>query len=468
MKRLTLFSRNDLDMIHSQSVEILERFGVVVKSERASKTLLDSGAELDRGRGTLTIPSALVDEAVKNAPKDITLYGRSSRYDMNLQSGLVHFGPGLNAQQVLDLETGERRFSTKEDVARMARLADALPNMDFVMPLGSALDKPENSQDRHELEALLNNTEKPIICWAEDGKRLLQIAAIAAGGVEKLRKRPILAVCGLTASPLQHDKRYVENLIELATAGIPAVYGSCFQLGATSPITVAGSLTQINAEVLSGLVIAQLTNKGAPFIYGCMGSMLDQYTYVMSHGAPELTLVNAGATDLATYYGLAHFGAGGCTDSKLVDEQAVGEATETTFVAGLSGTHLVHGIGYIESSVTGSYEMMVIADEIAGMVKRTLLSEVVSPETISLETIERVGPGGSYLATPHTLKYVGQHFRTALMDRKRFEGWRKDGAKRLALRASERAKELLETHHPEPLPNDVASKIRMIVESDQL
>ena len=467
MKRLELLSRTDLDMIHSQSIQLLERIGVAVKSEEATKILVDSGAEIDRNRGTVKITSALVEEAVKNAPKEITLCGRNPQYDIRLDGGLAHFGPGLNAQQVLDLETGERRFSTKEDVARLARLADALPNTDFVMPLGSALDKPESSQDRHELEALLNSTVKPIICWAEDGKTLLRVAAAAAGGFEELARRPIVAMCALTASPLQHDKRYVENLIELAKAGVPVVYGSCFQLGATSPITVAGSLTQINAEVLSGLVIAQLTRKGAPFIYGCMGSILDQYTYVMSHGAPELTLVNAGATDLANYYGLAHFGAGGCTDSKLVDEQAVSEATETIFVAGLSGTPLIHGLGYVESSLTASYEMMVITDEVAAMVKRTVTDEAVSPETISLETIERVGPGGSFLATPHTLKYVKQHFRTRLMDRSRFDAWQKDGAKRLATRANENVKKILETHQPEPLPKEIREAIRTIVENDQ-
>ena len=467
MKRLELLSGNDIDMIHSGSKEILEKFGVAVKSERASKILLDSGCETNPNHGTVKIPSALVEESLKNAPKQITLHGRNRRYDISLGRGMVHFGPGLNAQQVLDLETGERRLSTKEDVAKLARLADALPNTDFVMPLGSALDKPESSQDRHELEALLQNTEKPIICWAEDGKGLLRVAAAAAGGEEELAKRPIVAMCALTASPLQHDKKYVENLIGCAEAGVPAVYGSCFQLGATTPITVAGSLTQINAEVLSGLVIAQLTRKGAPFIYGCMGSILDQYTYVMSHGAPELTLVNAGAADLAIHYGLAHFGAGGCSDSKLVDEQAVSEATETTFMAGLSGTHLIHGLGYVESSLTASYEMMVITDEIAGMVKRTITDEVVSPETISLETIERVGPGGSFLATPHTLKYLNQHFRTTLMDRSRFDAWRKNGAKRLATRAREAAKRILATHHSEPLPRDVAASIRIVVENGQ-
>ena len=193
--------------------------------------------------------------------------------------------------------------------------------------------------------------------------------------------------------------------------------------------------------------------------------MLDQYTYVMAHGAPELTLVNAGATDLANYYGLAHFGAGGCTDSKVLDEQAVGEATETTFVAGLCGTPLVHGLGYVESSLTASYEMMVITDEIAGMVKRTIVNEAVSPETISLETIQRVGPGGTFLATPHTLKYATQHFRTTLMDRRRYDAWQKDGAKRLADRANENAKMILAKHQPTPLPRDIATTIRTIVEN---
>ena len=176
MNRLTFLSKDDLDLIHSQSIEMLERIGVAVRSEKASKLLVDSGAEIDEDRGTVQIPAGLVEQAVKNAPKEITLYGRNPKHDIRLESGLVHFGLGMNTQQVLDLETGERRRSTKEDVGRMARLADVLPNIDFVMPLCSALDKPENAQDRHELDALLNNTEKTIICWAEDGRVLVRFS----------------------------------------------------------------------------------------------------------------------------------------------------------------------------------------------------------------------------------------------------------------------------------------------------
>jgi trimethylamine--corrinoid protein Co-methyltransferase len=316
------------------------------------------------------------------------------------------------------------------------------------------------------LDALLNNTEKPIICWAEDGRALLRIAAAAAGGDEILRKRPIVSMCANTASPLQHDRKYVENLLEFAQAGVPAVYGPCIQLGATGPVTIAGSLAQANAEVLSGLVIAELAKKGAPFIYGCMGSILDQYTCVMSYGAPELALFNAGATDLAMYYGLPHFGTGGCTDSKVVDEQAVAEATETALVAGLCGTHLVHDIGYIESGITASYEMIVINDEVAGIVGRILADGIVSHETISLETIKKVGPGGNYLTAPHTLKYLSQHFRTTLMDRGRFDAWQKDGAKDLLVRSREKAKRLLAEHQPQPLPSDISTAIRQMIESD--
>jgi trimethylamine--corrinoid protein Co-methyltransferase len=466
MNRLRLLSKNDIDLIHSQSIEILEKIGVGVRSEKASKLLVNSGAEINEARGTVRIPAVLVEEAVRNAPKDITLHGRNPKNDIRLESGLVHFGLGMNTQQVLDLETGERRHSTKEDVGRMAKLADALSNIDFVMPLCSALDKPKIAQDRHELDALLNNTEKPIMCWAEDGRALLRIAAAAAGDHEILRKQPIVSMCANTASPLQHDRKYVENLLEFAQAGVPAVYGPCIQLGATGPVTIAGSLAQANAEVLSGLVISGLAKKGAPFIYGSMGSILDQYTCVMSYGAPELALFNAGATDLAMYYGLPHFGTGGCTDSKLVDEQAVAEATETALVAGLCRTHLVHDVGYIESGMTASYEMIVINDEVAGMVGRVLADEIVSHETISLETIEKVGPGGSYLTAPHTLKYLGKQPRTRLMDRRRFDAWHKDGAKDLLFRAREKAKRLLAEHQPQPLPSDISTAIRDMIENE--
>lgn len=466
MKPIELFSREELDLLHLRTIEILEKIGIRVGDESAKDLLTQSGAERDEKRKTIRIPESLVKEALKTAPREITLYGRNPEFDMRLVGGRVHFGLGMNAEYVLDLETGERRRSTKDDVGRIARLADALQNIAFVMPLASALDMPEDIQDLHEFEALLNNTEKPVVCWAEHGRLLIKMAAAVAGGIKELRVRPILCNCALTVSPLQHHAKYLETLIESSKAGVPIIYGSCIQMGATGPATIAGSLAQANAEILSALVISQLAAEGSPFIYACEGSILDQKAMVMAYGAPELSLFDLGATALAGYYGLPNFGTGGCTDSKVVDGQAVGEATQTALLAALGGANLIHGIGYMESSATASFEMVVVGDEMAGAVRQILADTEISPETLAFETIQETGPGGSFLSSPHTLKHYRKHHRTTLMDRRGFAAWQRDSAKELQVRAKEKALALLRAHQVEPVPGDISSRIREILRGD--
>ena len=461
---IRVLTNDQLSLIHLATIRVLKMTGVAVYEKEARQLLLDAGCTAS-GK-IIRIPEHLVSEAVRSAPKTVTLSGRGKGKTLKLEDRRVNFGLGSNTTNVLDLKTGVRRPSGKQDVADAARLADALPNINFVMSLCCALDVPKEVADRHEVEAMLVNTEKPVIAitYGREGARdAIKMASLVMGDAETLRRKPILALYSEPVAPLIHDETYTGNLIEFAKAGLPVVYGPCDQAGATSPATLVGTIVQANAEILSGLVIHQLSRKGAPFIYAAISSIMDMKTTIMSYGAPEFSLINSGASQMAQYYGLPFFGTGGVTDSKIPDAQAAAEASLSLLMAGLSGTNLIHDIGYLESGLTGSLEMIVICDEIAGMVSRILKGMEVNDETMAVDVINRIGPGGNFLADRHTLRFFEQeHWIPRIMNRQRYGPWERDGQKSLRKTAREVAERLLK-EHPSPLTEDVKKGVRRIV-----
>lgn len=451
------------------TLELLERVGTVVNSSRALEILTNAGAYVDSKTKIVKFPSYMIEEALRNAPKRVVLCGRDPKNDIKLEDGRVYFGLGSTTPNVIDPETWERKPGRKEYIAKAARLADALPNIKFVEQLCLALDYVNKGQDVHEFEAALANTLKPIVAIAynvEGVRDFIRIASIVAGGVENLRKRPLMLIYSEPVAPLQHDEKYTDILIEVAKEGLPVLYGAIAQAGATGPLTLAGTIAQSNAEVLTGLVIAQLVRKGTPFVHGVVSSIMDQKTCVMAYGAPEFALINIACAELAQYYGLPYFGTGGTTDSKAVDGQAVFEAMATALPAVLCGTNLIHDIGYIESGMTGSFEMILIGNEIADMCFRISRGVTVEDDTLATDVISSVGPGGQFLAQKHTLKYLqlGEHWMPTLLDRTRFETWSKAGSKDFTTRVRAKVQEIMKEHQPEPLPKDVTSEISKVVD----
>jgi len=467
--RITLLDRDEIYQIHLATLEILERTGTTVNSSRALKILTDAGAYVDPKTKIVKFPSYMVEEALRNAPKRVVLCGRDPKNDIRLEDGRVYFGLGSTTPNVIDPESWERRPGRKEYIAKAARLADALPSIKFVEQLCLALDYVNRGQDVHEFEAVITNTLKPIvaIAYSSEGVRdFIRIASIVSGGIDNLRKRPLMLVYSEPVSPLQNDEKYTDILIEVVKEGLPVLYGAIAQAGATGPVTLAGTVAQSNAEVLAGLVIAQLARKGTPFVHGVVSSIMDQRTSVMSYGAPEFALINVMCAQLTQYYGLPYFGTGGTTDSKAVDGQAVCEAMMTALPAVLCGTNLIHDIGYLESAMTGSFEMIVIGNEIADMCFRIARGVSVDDDTLATDVIANVGPGGQFLAQKHTIKHLqlGEHWMPSLLDRARFETWSKAGAKDFTARVRTKVEKILREHFPEPLPKDVTSNISSVLE----
>ncbi|MDO0825987.1 trimethylamine methyltransferase family protein, partial [Desulfosporosinus nitroreducens] len=268
--------------------------------------------------------------------------------------------------------------------------------------------------------------------------------------------------------PLQHAWEAASKLILAARKGLPVVYTPCVMAGGTVPATMAGVLTQGLAESLSGLVINQSTREGSPFIMGGVFTIMDMSSTIFSYGSPEFNLLMSSLADLAHYLKLPMFGTAGCSDSNLVDEQAGIEAALSIAMTALSGPNLNHDVGYIEYGSTSSLEFLAINNDVIGMARRLVRGIQVNDETLALDIIHKIGPGGHFLSEAHTMK----HFKTetyypSLIDRQRYESWLESGSKTLFERANEKVKDIIENYEPDPLPKDVQQKIRAIVERSE-
>jgi trimethylamine--corrinoid protein Co-methyltransferase len=290
------------------------------------------------------------------------------------------------------------------------------------------------------------------------------MAAALVGGEEELRKKPTIAGYVDPVSPLIHDKEMIEGLMEYASYGQPIFITVMALAGATGPATLAGVLVQQNAEILSGLLIAHLVNPHAPVIYGTVSCPLDMRTGVSSTGSPEAGLLSVAATQIARYYGIPS-DVGAQSNAKVSDAQASYEKTMSLIMAVMAGADFIDLFaGSMESYMTTSYEQMVIDNELAGMALRCAEGIKVNAETIAKDVIDRVGPGGHYLADKHTLDWFKkEHYRPKLSDRRTRIDWEKSGGKDIREEARNRAKEILANHEPEPVDPTVWREIEKII-----
>jgi len=460
-----VLSESQLEELHLATLEVLRRTGVDVLVDEALELFKKAGAKVDGTR--VRIPPHLVEWAIRTAPSRVVVCTRDGKPAMYLEDSKSYYGTGSDTHNIVDPYTGERRRTVKADIGNVAKVCDYLPNIDFVMCMGIAHDVTESISDLHHFEAMVNNTKKPLVftAWNLDNlKDIVEMAEVVAGGPEALRYNPFIVVYLEPASPLQLIREPTEKLLYMAQKGLPSVWTPGQVGGGTSPVTLAGSLVQGNAEALSGLVLAQLKQEGAPIIYGGCTLLMDMATGVAAYSAPEFMLSVAAWADLAHYYGLPVWGYAGCSDSKTFDQQAALTGAMHTLMAALSGQNLIHDVGYIESGMTTSFEQIVSNNEVIGMVKRIMEGIEISEETLALDVIDKVGPGGHFLGEDHTLRHFRENWFPELIDRERYDRWAERGKKTLGQRANEKVREILETHVPEPLPEEIKGKLAAIIE----
>ena len=460
-----VLSEDQIERIYLGALELLESTGGRIISEEARQILEDAGAKVEGE--TARIPAGLVKSMLASVPPRIALGNRDGERTVILESHRIHYGTGSDCPFIIDAETGERRLYVKEDIANAARVVDACPNLDFHMSLGLTSDVPDFSYDRHQAATMFRNTRKPLVLTAmsKDGLAdILEMYYLIRGGRDAFEVNPGFVIYIEPTTPLVHSKVAMEKLIFAADRRIPAIYTPCPIAGATAPVTLAGALTVGVAEFLTGMVVSQAQRPGAPLIMGGVISPMDMRTTILTYGSPELHLMSAALTDIAHWLKVPMFSTAGCSDSKTVDEQAAVEAALSIMAAGLSGANLIHDVGFLESALIGSYEMVVLSDEIIGMVKHFLNGVRVDDETLALEVVKEVGPGGNFLAHEHTVRNLRQElWFPGLIDRSKYSAWQDAGSKRMVDRVRERVEAILSTHSVPALPGEVETGIDAIL-----
>ena len=462
---IRMLSDEQIQAIHHTSLDILSQTGIVMKNETGRRLLLDAGAWESNGR--IKIPEHLVMDAIASAPSRIPMHNRLGELTMPLEEGKVFFGPGSDCPFTIDLETGERRKATAEDVRRIAYLCDSLDGMDFIMSMGTPSDVPTMDHYLYSFISMIRGSVKPNVYTAKDRadmEDIYRIACAVAGGEAELREKPFMLHYAEPISPLLYNDESVDKLLFCAEKGIPVTYVPSPNTGGGGPITLAGALTLGNAECLAGLVLTQLVRPGTPFLYGLNTAALDMKSAIVSYGAPEWPTGMAAWTDIARTYDLPVWGAAGATDSKVVDAQAGIEAAISIMTAFLTRCNLVHDVGYIEYGTTSSMEMLLIADEIIRDVRYIMSGVEVSERTLAREVIHRAKPGSGFLADDHTLdNWRWAQWRPALIDRTRYDRWVKKGSKDMTTRANERARQILTEYEVTPLPEAAEEAIAEVI-----
>jgi len=449
-------------LIHCASLEILEHTGVLLYYQPAIDLLKKAGCYVEENR--VRIPAHLVKWALRTAPSCIMMYDRSGKPVMPLGDRISTFGIGSDCLNILDHGTGERRKALLQDVVDGIRVADAMPHIDFIMSMFLPSDVPV-AADVRQMEVMLTYSAKPI-CFVtyewEGTAEIIEMLEVVVGGAEQLRINPTAILYLNPTTAFRHNEEALRKLIYAAEKRLPVVYLPDVQRGFTCPITYAGAMACANAGQLVGLLLAQLVNEGAPIILNAAApSSIDMKTMVLPYAEPA---GKAFALEMNFYYNLPTFSTGGCSNSKQLDEQAIMEAALSLFATTLNGGNLIHDVGYMESGLTGSLELVVICDEIISWLKAFMQGLEINEETLALDVIHEHALSGDFLGAEHTLRHVREGWQPRLVDRNNYEQWMASGGMSMRERARTKIDEILSAEPRHILPPDVEKRIRTITE----
>lgn len=464
---LEVLSEDDVRYIHQASLKVIETVGVRFPSDWALDTLEEAGAMVDRKSQIARIPGQIIEQAVAKAPPSYVLCARDPALDLPLDGEHSYLSTDGCGVEVIDLETGERRRSTKQDVAESALVADYVPQIAFYWPLVAAQDCLSETRSLHELEAAWNNTTKHVqtecVVTAREAQAAIEMAAAIVGGREELRKRPVLSIMQCTISPLGQDGGSLEAALVAAHAGLPVGFMTMASCCSTGPATLAGNLVVGNAEVIAVSALIELAYPGAPIFYAAAQTAMDLRTGAYTGGGPEDYLFGAAANQLADFYRIPLSMGAFATGAKEPDWQAALDNTFAGLMPVLSGADMLTGAGLLYGSRILSYEQLLMDCEIYDIIQATAQGIEVSEESLALEVIKSVGVGGHYLTQKHTLKHMKDRWVPNLADRRPYSAWEKNGRRGAKEWAHEKARWILSNHRPEPLEPKLQQELSKII-----
>jgi trimethylamine--corrinoid protein Co-methyltransferase len=460
--KLRFLDDEQLDNLREATLQILENIGVQFPSKKALKIFAEHGAEVDHDTQIVKIPRDLVLKAMATVPRYFILGARNSEFDLQLQDGVTFFTNDGCGHKVVDFKTGERRASRKADVGMMARINDYLSSMAFSWTMVSAQDCGVTSP-LHEIDVTWKNNTKhyqSVTMMGEDICRYgVEMATVLRGSLEEVRRRPPISLIVCTIAPLVQDKEAIEGALVLAEAGIPVVIMSMPTMGTTSPATYAGALALGDAEIISASVLLQLASPGAPVFHSLLHAWADPRTaaYV---GYPLDSRVRYAAVEMAHHWNMPALGGAFGTESPELDSwRSAAEVATDPLLVGLAGAEIVTGIGLRDTYTLLYPEAIILDDDLYHRARYSLVNMEVSSETLAVDVIAAVKPGGHFLSQKHTRK----HMRTSMV-RSVIHQLDAMGKYRNPVEyAREKVAWILENHHPEPPTREVQQEIDRIL-----
>ena len=465
-----VLSDREIAAIHDGAIRILGDTGVMVHHDGALELLAEAGAGVDKDSKIARLPEKLVAESIELAGKKYVLYGRDAEQTARLGYGdfVLMSSPGQYSW--IDTDSGERRPATVQDAREAIKLGDALDNIMIVGSMAQPEEISEAWRDVFLTAELVKGTCKPTRCWVKNGKTaryILEIYRAVAGGPEALRERPMVEAFLEPISPLQLPKDGLDIVREFARAGQPVSISPMAMTCGTAPGTLAATLAQENAEILAGVVVAQLFAPGTAIMYGGIPHIMDPRTSICSFGSPEQGLMAAAMVQVAKHYGFPVYVNVGLTDAKVPDAQAGAEKATSLLLAVLAGADTFGHCGICGTDHAGSLLWLALDNEIAEYVKRIARGFEVDAEKVAAEIIHKVGPGGNFLAEEHTVR----NFRKELWlpgpawTRQSWDGWADSGKLSMADRITEQVKQALTAHEPKPLEAELVREVDSVVEA---
>lgn len=435
---------------------ILERVGIKIKDSTFLKRLEKAGAQVDYENQIACFKEDWLEEILNRAPSRFTLFSRDGKNDLSLGEGKVHFANGGRVFRILDMATGGYRLTMLRDVVHTAMLVDRLENIHFYVISCQAHDLEPQYYHLNDFFHAFNNTTKHVMggCDNLEGvEQVWRLASLISGGEEKLKNKPCFSVITNPISPLTIETNTLNILNFCTTHGIPVTCTPAPIAGATSPVTLAGTLAQMHAEALAGVVISQVLAPGAKVLYGAVPTAMDLRNMEFTMGSVEMGMMGAAAVQLAKLYNLPIRAAAGVTEAKRPDIQSGVEKSLSSLMVAMAGADcILLAAGMLDSGNSISYEQYVIDNEVLGMIYRALTGIKVNKGTLGFDVIEKIGPGGHYVMEDHTVEYmVSEFFYPKLSVRCNFDVWEERGRPNMLSRANDVVHNILKEEYPEGL-----------------
>ncbi len=468
--KINLLSRELIDKILDEALVLLEKQGVFVENEEAVALFHQAGMQTVSTSGKVFIKPDFVQKCLQTAPSSITLYDRNGERAYDVGGDHIHFDPGSAAVTILDHESRSQRRPVTKDLIHFVLVSDYLKNIDFQSTGLISGDIPEIIADSYRLFIGLQYSTKPVVTGTfrvEAFKPMADMLTAVRGSREALQEKPLAIFDACPSPPLKWSRLTSQSLIDSARAGIPSELISMGMTGATSPVTITGTLVQHVAENLCGLVICQLAESGAPVIFGGSPSSFDMRKGTTPMGAIETMMIDAAYVQIAKYLNLPTHAYMGLSDAKTNDSQAGLETGMGAVLAALAGINVISGPGMLNFESCQSLEKLVIDNEICGMCLRLVRGVTQRDDPIALDLFSGLTPSTQFLSLPHTRKwYRDEHIFPDILDRDTYDTWENQGKLSSAERAAAKVKEIIATHEPVPLAPEAARELHSIMTRD--